>query len=336
MPSDTRFPRFGIGEWYGHSFVNLSAPQQRRLAELALKGGTANAPPCPFKSADGSQKCHKPGGVCSLRLYQLESTGNVRIVDGADGELRVMCPSRFRQDDTIYREVGATLLGTAQPKVVSEVRFLQRVARESADALPRDEQDEASSDDLDRGKEDVGNIDNVLVHPTAEPIQWCALELQAVYFSGPKMAGLFRHIREHRTAGLPFPEKLRRPDYRSSGPKRLMPQLQIKVPTLRRWGKKMAVVVDRAWFRTNVVGVPSVGDRSNCDIAWFTVGFDEKTDPATLTVDAPRLQTLERCIEGLTGGFAVSLPEFEKKVREKLTQMTRPRRPRRRGDSSST
>ena len=40
----------------------------------------------------------------------------------------------------------------------------------------------------------------------------------------------------------------RRPDYRSSGPKRLSPQLDVKVPVLRNWGKKVVVVIDRFFY----------------------------------------------------------------------------------------
>jgi hypothetical protein len=178
--------------------------------------------------------------------------------------------------------------------------------------------EEAAEEDVEAGKEDVGNIDNVLLSPK-DHRNWCALEIQTVYFSGRKMGLLFEHIRDFPIDAIPFPDLPRRPDYRSSGPKRLMPQLQIKVPTLRRWGKKMAVVVDAAWFRVNVVGVETVSHLSNCDIAWFLVNYDESTDPATITIGKPRLQTLERAVEGLTGGFPVTLPEFEAKIKEKVT-----------------
>jgi hypothetical protein len=52
--------------------------------------------------------------------------------------------------------------------------------------------------------------------------------------------------------------------------------------------------------------------------AWFLVAFDETTDPATLTVGEPQKQTLERAVEGLTGGLPVTLGEFEAKIVEKL------------------
>jgi hypothetical protein len=116
---------------------------------------------------------------------------------------------------------------------------------------------------------------------------------------------------------LPFPVGRRRPDYRSSGPKRLMPQLQIKVPTLRRWGKKMAVVIDRSFF-DSIGEMGHVDDLSNCDIAWFVVKYEEDSKIAILKRDFVRYTTLEKTVEGLTGGTPVSLREFEKRIKQKL------------------
>ena len=131
------------------------------------------------------------------------------------------------------------------------------------------------------------------------------------------MRHLFQHIKEFPTDDMPFPDRGRRPDYRSSGPKRLMPQLQIKVPSLRRWGKKMAVVVDKAFYR-HAGRMDTVSDLSNSDIAWFLVDFDESSEPATIVLSFPELQTLERAVEGLTGGIPVTLSEFETKIIEKI------------------
>lgn len=246
--------------------------------------------------------------------------GSAEAVLGQDGDLRVVCPSRFHQAETAYRAVGGALLGTNQPCVVEEIRFLQR-----PQLVPTGRKGPASDERRamrGAGREDVGNIDCVLVHPTALPMRWCALEIQAVYFSGEKMRLLFEHIRNYRGAGLPFPDRVRRPDYRSSGPKRLMPQLQIKVPTLRRWGKKMAVVVDAAFFR-NLGPMQAVSDPSNADIAWFAASFDETVQPAKLVMGTPHHVTLERAVEGLTGGDPVSLAEFEAKIVEKLENGTK-------------
>jgi len=66
----------------------------------------------------------------------------------------------------------------------------------------------------------------------------------------------------------------------------------------------------------------NVGDISNCDIAWFVVGFDEKTEPAKLVRDSVCFTTLERAVEGLTGGLPVTLDEFERRIIEKAAKLS--------------
>ena len=195
------------------------------------------------------------------------------------------------------------MLGHEEPLVISEIGFLER------------RQGKGSGQQAD-GSE-VGRIDNVLVHPDLDVLQWCALEIQAVYFSGGAMTREYAALIKHKGSSIPFPVAHRRPDYRSSGPKRLMPQLQIKVPSLRRWGKKMAVVVDDSFF-SSLGEMDAVDDVSNCDIAWFVVKYDESGGEARLRRDFVRFTTLERAVEGLTGGDPVSLPTFEGRIREKL------------------
>jgi hypothetical protein len=72
----------------------------------------------------------------------------------------------------------------------------------------------------------------LLTSADRQPMDWCALEIQAVYFSGQSMSNEFRMLAEGETEAMPYPAKHRRPDWRSSGPKRLLPQLQTKVTTI--------------------------------------------------------------------------------------------------------
>ena len=213
--------------------------------------------------------------------------------------MRVLCPRRFEQDVSVFQWVGETVLGTSTPEIATEVGFLRP---EVSNAF-------------------VGRIDMILANQDSRPgqFEWCALEIQAVYFSGPSMREEFRRIREGDADSAPFPDRIRRPDYRSSGPKRLMPQLQIKVPTLRWWGKKMAVVVDRHFFES-LGEMEEVDDLSSGDIAWFTVDFEEDAAGRQfrLVRDDVHVTTLERAIEGLTGGTPVTLGEFESAIRSKL------------------
>jgi len=286
--------RFHIGEWYGRPFLSLSDQERlqmsghkvggaaiskqeaKRLGDLEAKllssGLSASEAkrlevlrekladqkkkerPCPFRTDTAHPTCTKPGGVCSLRLYS-DADGTVQPVEGEKGLLRALCPYRFHQGDIVFKHVGEALLDDADPEQAAEVGFLE------------------STGNLDSAAgEDVGRIDMILVGGD-EAADWAAVEVQAVYFSGKEMAIEFRHL-EKTQGKLSMAQRVRRPDYRSSGPKRLMPQLQIKVPTLRRWGKKMVVVVDLPFFRSmgEMRTAPHV---SNADIVWCVVDFVE-------------------------------------------------------------
>ena len=199
----------------------------------------------------------------------------------------------------IFRWIGEVVLGTPTPDIATEIGFLR----------------------TEDGNTHVGRIDMVLADQKAGTtvLDWCALEIQAVYFSGKSMSEEFENIMGYGGECPPFPGHIRRPDYRSSGPKRLMPQLQIKVPTLRRWGKKMAVLVDKHFFES-LGNMEEVDDLSSGDIAWFTVGFEEDDTGSRfrLVRDSVHVTTLERATEGLTGGHPVTLTEFEDGIRSKL------------------
>jgi hypothetical protein len=220
--------RYGIGEWYGRSFVRLSSEERRELARVqALEKRKRPQFACPFRSTPPNQTvCAKPGGVCSLRLYQIdEETERVSVPSGDGSHLVTTCPHRFKQEGLIFTWIAETLLGCPEPLIVGEVGFLEQETIST--------RGNAKATDA----EDVGRIDNVLVHPTRDRLHWTALEIQAVYFSGLSMSSEFTAIRKSRAKGLLFPAAIRRPDYRSSGRKRFMPQLQMKDPSLRRWEK---------------------------------------------------------------------------------------------------
>jgi hypothetical protein len=311
MPSATlprERQRFGIGEWYGRLFHSLTRAERQGYAEMAgLPKSQQRQQPCPFQGDGSATPCTKAGGVCSVRRYvEWADTGRVEVAPGDAGRLRALCPYRFREGGLIYRWAGEVLLHAPEPIVVNEVAFLRSTPGDAESPDPA---------------EDVGRIDQVMIRQGSQPLEWCALEIQAVYFSGASMGRDFAAIREHSSETLPFPAGHRRPDYRSSGPKRLMPQLQIKVPTLRRWGKKMAVVVDRDFYSA-LAPMDSVSDISNCDIAWFIVDFAERSDGrAQLTRGDVHLTTLERAVEGLTAGIPVSKDEFERRILAKLARL---------------
>jgi hypothetical protein len=288
--------RFGIGEWYGQEFTGLSEGDKTAFAQLQFHPG--ERPPCPFLGAP----CWKIGGVCSLRRY--ERSGDTV---GQAGTLRITCPSRFEEGKEVYRWIADILLGT-EAIPIGQVSFLERVPTMGA-----------AEDAVSTEGEGVGRIDNVLIVPDTSPLQWCPVEIQAVYFSGDSMERDFKSILD-APAGIPFPAGRRRPDYRSSGPKRLMPQLQIKVPTLRRWGKKMAVVVHED-FLSNMGRMETVNDLSNADVVWFVVTFDESDGVPHLARGPVYFTQLEAAVEGLISGRPVQQRSFETRILEKLERL---------------
>jgi len=301
----------GIGEWYGRSFVHLTAQERTTYAKMQFLPKKERPPqPCiPRTTGAVIAQCTKEGGVCSLRQYRRDGeTSDATATVGDDSALCTVCPYRFYEANRVFAWIGEHILGHAEPLIVAEIGFLEQPGGGRVD-----QQTEMVGDD-------VGRIDHVLVHPNTAALSWCALEMQAVYFSGDAMKREFRMLADLESEGLPFPAGRRRPDYRSSGPKRLMPQLQIKVPALRRWGKKMCVVVDRGFYEA-LSPMESVRDVSNCDIVWFVVRYDEKGNDAVLTPDFTHYTTLERAVEGLTAGDPVSLSTFEGRIRAKLSRL---------------
>ena len=287
--------RYGVGELYGHDFSALLPELIRKLSRARNKNID-----CPFRPRQRGKpfpKCNKKGGVCSLR--QFVTTENSRTE--AVGQPVITCPNRFLESNLIIQWIGETLLATSEPVVIRELPFLMG---------------EVESDGDEQGM--VGKIDEVLVNAETSVLRWCAVEMQAVYFSGAKMENDFKEMRKWTGPGVPFPKVQRHPDFRSSGPKRLMPQLQIKVPTISRWGKKMAVVVDKAFWES-LSQMREVKDISNSDIVWFVVLFTESNAGRfALQRHKMHFTTLSHAVEGLTGGTPVSLDRFEMEIRARL------------------
>jgi hypothetical protein len=292
-------PRYGIAEWYGNGYLNLTDEQRQNFAELVLN--KAAPPACPFQ--DGKPPCNKPSGVCSIRRYN-GVDGALQVAESGSTAVCITCPNRFKQDGMIYRWIGQELLGTEAVANLGEIGFLDRVSHVPLEA--------------GEAADEVGRIDNILVVPHTSPLQWCAVETQAVYFSGKGMQTDFQAMRDLQGSAI-VSRATRRPDFRSSAPKRLMPQLQIKVPTLSRWGKKTAVVVDEAFF--NSLGpMKFEDDKSNADIGWFVVAAGEGVPVAPLMARFTKFTTLLSAVEGLTAGKPVSQSVFEQRISERLAE----------------
>lgn len=236
-------------------------------------------PPCPFQA--GSPPCRKRGGVCSISV-------------DADPPV-IVCPSRFSAEDLLPRWL-AEIAGFPEVWLAAEVPFMRSPTTGRA----------------------AGRVDLVIARD-GEASAWFGLEIQAVYFSGDGMDSEFRTILDHDGDQPPEPTATRRPDWRSSSAKRLMPQLQVKGPTLRRWGTKLAVAVDLPFFKA--VGGPSENpstDLNDGDIVWLIPRVDSDY---SLTRHHWEVLSLEDSCDKLLSAETVRRQEFETTLRAKLRRV---------------
>ncbi|MBA4352512.1 MAG: hypothetical protein C0427_14870 [Rhodobacter sp.] len=286
------------------SGASLTKKELERLKALRsqLTEGLSELKPCPFKITP-YPTCTKKGGVCSVRLYDEGDDNVIKPLEGERGSIRCLCPYRLHQDKTAFKHLSQIALKDPNPRLAGEVGFL-----EGDGGL-----------DMEKG-EDVGKIDMIIVSTLkTNELDWCAAEVQAVYFSGDAMEVEFRHIIA-QGGKLTMPHGRRKPDYRSSSVKRLMPQLQIKIPTLRRWSRKMGIIVDKSFYG-NLGEMRKSSDPSNADIAWVLLDFsyDSTSRIYRAHVHDVAWVTLEDATYGLTNGRPISKKAFEEKILSKLS-----------------
>ena len=114
----------------------------------------------------------------------------------------------------------------------------------------------------------------------------------------------------------PAPTAVRHPDWRSSSAKRLMPQLQIKAPTLRRWLTKLAVAVDLPFL--NAIGGARENpshDLNEGDIIWLVPQVFEQYQLEAIHWE---VLSLEKSSEKLINAETIKRHEFEEALRNRL------------------
>ena len=294
--------RYGIAEWYGQPFLDLPPDMRRRLAKKALRENR-NIPPCPFQK--DRPPCRKRGGICSLHRYERDEDGRLGL---PKGDPAIVCPDRFEENQLLVSWL-AEIVGFSRDEAMMarEVPFMQGTGTNKP----------------------AGKIDLVVAKTSNGDLRWYGLEIQAVYFSGRGMQSEFVNLRVDDHHRPPFPNAVRRPDWRSSGAKRLMPQLQIKVPTLRRWGSKIAVAVDRPFFES--IGGPSSApsrDLNDGDIIWLVpkLSLNEKGH-YQLSRGHWEVLTLEETSTKLLAAKTIRRETFERELQSKLQPMDRVYRP---------
>lgn len=240
---------------------------------------------CPFRG-DVCNKGNKnnPLGICSF-------------CEGA--QTTVVCPARFLEGERIFIDAGALAFG-AQKKVaaIPEIRVL-KVEVEG------------------RAPRKVGKIDFMLalLDENNKPIDFAALEVQSVYISGKSIRPAFNHYL--RNQSLPDGSE-RRPDFRSSAQKRLMPQLSLKVPIFRRWGKKFFVAVDQTFF-DEMPPMNTVEGIENAEVTWLVYPFSKRG--VSVEMGSPRVvftqweEVLSALREGTAPRPGEILSELESNLR---------------------
>lgn len=282
--------RYGIAEWYGEPFLEMSPDRRQELASVALGQG-GGAPPCPFQH--GNVVCSKKGGVCSIQTYRsFNDDAHADRISESSGKPVITCPKRFEQDELVPRWLG-DIVGFRQVFLAQEVPFMRSPTTGRA----------------------AGRIDLVLSENNTAS-KWFGLEIQAVYFSGEGMTADFGLLRRDRELLPPMPTTVRRPDWRSSSAKRLMPQLEVKAPTLRRWGTKLAVAVDAPFFEAigGASGQPSY-DFNEGDIIWLVAQVSQEY---RLERTHWEVLSLEDSSQKLLAARTVKREEFEEVLRAKL------------------
>jgi len=237
---------------------------------------------CPFRD----ERCAKyealnPLGICSL----VEGTAVV-----------ITCPCRFREGNTIFHDAAKIAFGSDEDTaVIPEVPFLRSTV----------------------GSAKLGKIDFVIAkHNEGRLVDFCALEVQSVYMSGAGMRGEFDHYL--RTGQVLEPATNRHADYRSSSHKRLMPQLMLKVPALRRWGKKLLIAIHNDFYDW-LPPCPSV-DPSNAELTWLVYRAEDCGNAYRLRLEQAVPTTLEGAVLSLTAAVPPPRDEFERQVQSALSR----------------
>lgn len=209
---------------------------------------------------------------------------------------------RFVENGRIFRDVGRLAFGQGKRVVAArEVRIL-RLGQAGTQRQRK-----------------IGKVDYLVAELDADgtPIRFAALEVQAVYISGYSIKPAFRHFMAQ--GSLP-PGSGSRLDWRSSGPKRLMPQLALKVPVFRRWGSKFFVAVDSCFF----AALPRMkhGDTfANSEITWLIYPFVR--DQNSYRIGDPEIvfTMWDDVVTALREGIAPSPDEILAEIaRKKTTQ----------------
>lgn len=189
-------------------------------------------------------QCPFSGNACA-KAGKINPLGICTMTDGHNAT--AVCPIRFKESDRIFNDAAKIAFGAGISFIaVPEVRVLEVIKNGK--------------------KKKIGKVDYLIAKLEKDKVvDFAALEVQAVYISGRTIRPLYE---KYLKTGILNEESRRRPDFRSSAQKRLMPQLALKVPIFRRWGKKFFVATDSTFFN-ELPPMPSK-TKGNSEITWLS------------------------------------------------------------------
>lgn len=240
---------------------------------------------CPFRGSP----CHKsskedPIGICSL----------------SDGhEAASLCPVRFTEGNRIFVDAARLAFGDGISfAVVPEVRILRIKNEKGADSKK------------------IGKVDYLLAKIGADQTvkDFAAVEVQAAYFSGNEIRTPMHYYLNECV--LDHANSDRRPDFRSSAQKRLVPQLRLKVPVFRRWGKKFFVVVDTQFFKALPSFTPTTA--ANSEVTWLNYPIRLGGDAYTMQDPQVIYSEFDEVLNSLREGTAPEPQEIIDELQAKL------------------
>lgn len=190
--------------------------------------------------------CRFRNSVCT-KVSKINPIGICALSIGNDAT--IVCPARFYEDSRVFRDAAKIAFGEgAEVVVLPEHKLL---------SIPAAIEDDKSKK--------IGKVDFMLGRLENDKIvDFAALEIQSVYTSGGGVKDAFGHFIATREAGKEGDLGV---DFRSSAQKRLVPQLRLKVPIFRRWGKKFFVAIDDTFF----AALPEFGATTsgNSELTWL-------------------------------------------------------------------
>jgi len=182
----------------------------------------------------------------------------------SENQAITICPNRFLENGQLFADAAREVFGRG-----SRIAAVPEVSVFSG------------------GANEFGKVDFMVLKldDSGTPTdQFFALEIQSVYVSGKSSVPV---LRKFLTLGAIPRAAVSAPDYRSSH-KRLIPQLESKMPIFRAWGIKYLVAVDHS-FLASLPDFPKQNSLENSEITWLAYPFPERRGTVGFEMGMPRV-----------------------------------------------